>query len=290
MAMVIRRTCIFTMTLALGGALIWSGGPQRVRAADTAPRIISLSPHITELLFAAGAGDRIVGVDDSSDYPPAVAAIARVGEPAALDVEGLLKLKPTLIVLWDSGTPASRKAELSRLHLPLYVTDEHRLDDIASTLLELGRLAGTETVAVAAAHSYREELAQLRSQYAARTRLKVFYQVWDRPMYTLSGGHMVSEVLSLCGGDNIFADLSTLAPAVDREAVLTRDPDVILIAATGAEGARQIAEWGRFGTLRAVRRHHVFTVDPSLVGRMAPRILQGAREVCGVLDAARDQP
>src|SRR5271155_2643748 len=120
MAMVIRRTCIFTMTLALGGALIWSGGPQRVRAADTAPRIISLRPHITELLFAAGAGGGSVGVDDSSDSPPAAAAIARVGEPAALDVEGLLKLKPTLIVLWDSGTPASRMAELRRLNLQLY--------------------------------------------------------------------------------------------------------------------------------------------------------------------------
>jgi iron complex transport system substrate-binding protein len=280
--MMIRRTCIFVMTLAFGSALVWSGVPT--------PRIISLSPHITELLFAAGAGDRIVGVDDSSDYPPAAAAIPRVGEPAALDVEGLLKLKPTLIVLWDSGTPASRKAELQRLKLQLYVTDQHHLDDIASTLLEFGRLAGTETVAAAAAQSYREELARLRSQYAGRERLKVFYQVWDRPMYTLSGEHVVSEVLSLCGGDNIFADLSTLAPAVDKEAVLTRDPDVIFIAATGAEGARQIAEWDRFGTLRAVRRHHVFAVDPSLVGRMSPRILQGVREVCGALDTARGTP
>ena len=98
---------------------------------------------------------------------------------------------------------------------------------------------------------------------------------------------MVSEVLSLCGGDNVFADLTTLAPAIDREAVLARNPDVILIAASGAEGARQRADWDRFGNLRAVRNHHVFTVDPSLVGRMAPRILQGVREVCGLLDAAR---
>ncbi len=172
----------------------------------------------------------------------------------------------------------------------LYVTDQHRLDDIASTLLEFGRLAGTETAAADAARRYQTELAQLRSQYAARPRLKVFYQVWDRPLYTLSGAHVVSEVLSLCGGDNVFAELSTLAPAIDKEAVLARDPDVILIAATGTEGARQIAEWGRFGDLRAVRNHRVLTVDPSLLGRMAPRILQGVREVCGLLDAARDQP
>ena len=281
--MTIRRTWLLSLTLALGGpaacALAGEG--------EAAPRIISLSPHITELLFAAGAGGRIVGVDDASDYPPAVAGIARVGEPSALDVEGLLRLKPTLIVLWDSGTPARRKAELQRLNLRLYVTDQHHLDDIGTALLEFGRLAGTEPVAAAAARRYRDELADLRARYAARPRLKVFYQVWDRPLYTLSGTHLVSEVLSLCGGDNVFADLTTLAPAIDREAVLTRNPDVILIATGGAEGVRQRADWDRFGYIRAVRNHLVFTVDPSLVGRMAPRILQGVREVCDLLDAAR---
>jgi iron complex transport system substrate-binding protein len=286
--MAIRRNHILNWILpGVCAALAAMCGPG---AAQAAPRIVSLSPHITELLFAAGAGDRIVGVDDASDYPAAVAGIARVGEPAALDVEGLLRLKPTLIVLWESGTPPRRKAELQRLNLNLYVTDQHHLDDIGATLLEFGRLAGTEPTAAAAAGGYRNELAQLRRQYAARTRLKVFYQVWDRPLYTLSGEHVVSEVLSLCGGDNVFAELSTLAPAIDKEAVLARDPDVILVAATGAEGVRQAQQWGEFPNLRAVRRHHVFTVDPSTVGRMAPRILEGVREVCGVLDKAREVP
>jgi iron complex transport system substrate-binding protein len=287
--MATRFSRIFGLTLKWGGAAIWLC-VANITAAESAPRIVSLSPHITELLFAAGAGDDIVGVDDSSDYPAAVAGIAHVGEASALDVEGLLKLKPTLIVLWDSGTPARCKAELTRLNLKFYVTEQHRLDDIATTMLEFGRLAGTETVAAASASSYRSALAQLRSQYAMRPRLKVFYQVWDRPLYTLSGRHVVSEVLSLCGGDNVFAELSTIAPAVDKEAVLTRNPDVILVAATGDEGARQVAEWGHFGNLRAVRDRHVYTVDPSLVGRMAPRILQGVGLVCSLLDLARGQP
>lgn len=290
--MQIRRTCLLTLTLlaaAAAASLASRIGLRAAAAAQVAPRIISLSPHITELLFAAGAGGRIVGVDDSSDYPPEVAGIARVGEPDALDIEGLLKLEPTLIVLWGSGTPARRKSELEHLHLKLYVTDQHHLDDIGAALLEFGRLADTLPEATAAAHRYQGELGQLRSQYAARTPLKVFYQVWDRPLYTLSGEHVVSEVLSLCGGDNVFASLATLAPAVDTEAVLARDPDVILIAATGAEGARQTAEWGRFGSLRAVRDHHVFTVDPSLLGRMAPRILEGVRNVCGLLDTVRNE-
>ncbi len=285
----IRRVCNLCLMLGLVG-LVGLAGTRVAPAAATGLRIISLSPHITELLFAAGAGAQVVGVDDASDYPASVAGIAHVGEPAALDVESLLRLKPTLIVLWGSGTPAGRKAELQRLRLPLYVTDEHRLDDIASTLLEFGRLAGTESQATAAAEHYLTELAGLRLQYANRPRLKVFYQVWDRPLYTLSGGQVVSEVMSLCGGENAFAELSALAPAIDKEAVLARDPDVILIAATGSEGERQTRQWLQFPNLRAVRGRHIYTVDPSLTGRMAPRILQGVREVCRLLDKARDTP
>jgi iron complex transport system substrate-binding protein len=251
------------------------------------PRIVSLSPHITELLFAAGAGDRVVGVDDASDYPAAARTIARLGEVAALDMEGLLRLAPSLIIVWDSGTPPRVRAELERLHLNVLVTEQRTLDDIGQAILDFGRLAGTSPAASEAARRYRGDLAGLRARYQGRARLKVFYQVWDRPLYTLSGEHVVSEMLSLCGGDNIFAGLSTLAPAVDREAVLARNPDVILIGAGGSDGARQSADWNRFPQLRAVRDHHVFTVDPSLVGRMAPRILDGLREVCAALDEAR---
>jgi iron complex transport system substrate-binding protein len=281
--MSILRHRIFSLTVTLIGLMA------HARASETAPRLVSLSPHITELLFAAGAGGALVGVDDSSDYPAQAAAIPRIGEPAALDVEGLLKLNPTLILLWDSGTPALRKAQLERLNFKLLVTEQRTLDDIAATLIQFGHLAGTQAVADAAARQYQFELRQLRSQYAARRHLTVFYQVWDRPLYTLSGGHVVSEILSLCGGENVFAELSTLAPAIDKEAVLKRDPQVILIGATGADAARQARDWNRFPSLRAVRKHQVFSVDPSLLGRMAPRILQGVRQVCTLLDRVRDE-
>jgi iron complex transport system substrate-binding protein len=290
-------SCGLALALALGtaaraGAEAPGAAAGGAGSVEAPPRIVSLSPHITELLFAAGAGDRIVGVDDESDYPAAAASIARVGEISALDVEGLLKLKPTLVILWDSGTPARRKAELERLNLRLYVTEQRHLDDIGSTLIEFGRLAGTSPVAAAAAHKYRQDLDQLRAQYAGRRRLTVFYQVWDRPLYTLSGAHVVSEMLSLCGGENVFAHLSTLAPApaVDKEAVLARNPDVIIIGAIGSEGARQVRDWSEFPGLRAVQTHRVYTVDPSLTGRMAPRILEGVAAICSLLERARDSP
>jgi iron complex transport system substrate-binding protein len=253
-------------------------------------RIVSLSPHITELLFAAGAGGRIVGVDGASDYPPAARQILRLGEVTALDMEGLLRLAPSLVIVWETGTPPRVRAELERLHLQVLVTEQRKLDEIGQALIEFGRLAGTSPVADEAAGRYRADLALLRARYAGRARLKVFYQVWDRPLYTLSGEHVVSEMISLCGGGNIFADLTPLAPIVDREAVLARDPDVILIGAAGPDGVAQAADWNRFPNLRAVRNQHVFVVDPSLMGRMAPRILDGVREVCSAVEKARAGP
>jgi iron complex transport system substrate-binding protein len=246
-----------------------------------------LSPHITELLFAAGAGARIVAADDASDYPPEARQIPRVGEVTALDVEGLLRQAPSLVILWETGTPPRVRAELERLHLQIVVTEQRTLDDIGQAIVEFGRLAGTSAAAADAARQYRADLAELRASYEGRTRLKVFYQVWDRPFYTLSGEHVVSEMISLCGGGNIFAELTPLAPIVDREAVLARNPDVILIGAAGPDGDRQAAEWDRFANMQAVRNRHIFKVNPSLVGRMSPRILDGVREVCTALDRAR---
>jgi iron complex transport system substrate-binding protein len=256
-------------------------------AAPPAPRIVSLSPHITELLFAAGAGAQLVGVDDASDYPPAALQIPKVGEATALDIEGLLRTAPSIVIVWETGTPPQARAQLARLKLRVLLTEQRHLDDIGAALVEFGRLAGSSPVADEAARRYRADLAALRERYRDRPRLKVFYQVWDRPLYTLSGEHLVSEVLSLCGGDNVFAGLSTLAPVVDREAVLARNPDVILIGAAGADGRRQAAAWNGFSSIAAVRNGHVYPVDPSLIGRMAPRILQGVQQVCSALDRAR---
>jgi iron complex transport system substrate-binding protein len=257
-------------------------------ACAAAPlRIVSLSPHITELLFAVGAGDYIVGTVEFSDFPAAAKTIPRVGDSAALDVERILQLRPTIVLLWKSGTPARQQAELKRLQLPVHGVEQRHLADIESGLMELGRLTGNDQSARNAASQLHASIATLRQRYRGRSRLRIFYQVWDRPLYTLAGGHMVNEVLDLCGGENLFAKLKGLAPVVDLEAVLSGDPDTILIGATGSEATRQIAEWDRMPSLRAVRLRHVYAVDPSLLNRMTPRIVAGIEAVCQALDRAR---
>ncbi len=264
-----------------------SGAGSSPASPPSAQRIVSLSPHVTELLFAVGAGDQLVGVDDASDYPPAARRLPKVGEASALDFEALVKLTPTLVITWKTGTPARLQSEFATLHLPVIVTEQRRLADIGDALAEFGALTGHAAAGEEAAGDFRGRVARLRTAFGGRRVMSVFFQIWDRPLYTLSGDHVVSEVLSLCGGKNVFADLKTLAPAVEREAVLARDPDVILIGGSGAEAARQAAEWGRFTSMRAVRKRHIYPIDATLISRMAPRILDAVPEVCAAIEAAR---
>jgi iron complex transport system substrate-binding protein len=272
---VLSMTALLAMTLSLAAA------------AEAPPRIVSLSPHITELLFAAGAGERIVGADVYSDYPERARAIPRIGDVNALDVERLLALHPSLVVYWNSGTPLRRQQQLKSLGLKLYPTEQRTLADIETALREFGRLAGTAESAERAASGLHADLEQLRRRYAGRQRLRVFYEVWDRPLYTLTRHHVVNEVLSLCGGDNVFADLAGLAPTVDVESVLGRDPEVIIIGAVGKEGDRQARAWRQYPNLKAVRARRIYMVDPAVIDRMTPRIVLGVTEICGSLDQAR---
>lgn len=256
-------------------------------AAAAPARIVSLSPHITELLFAVGAGDKLIGVDAWSDYPPAARSIERVGDVFAIDIERLLALKPDLVVYWKSGTPMRQQEQLAKLGLNLLGSEQRRLADIETALLQFGTLTGHEQQGREAAAQFRAQRLALAARYAQRPRLRVFYQVWDRPLYTLTGEHVVNEVLDVCGGSNVFAGLSGLAPVVDLEAVLARDPDVIIVAAAGAEAQRQTQAWQRFPHLAAVRSGHVYSIEPDLLNRMAPRILQGVETLCRTLDQAR---
>jgi iron complex transport system substrate-binding protein len=195
-----------------------------------ARRIVSLSPHLTELVFAAGAGASLVGAAEHSDYPEAARHIARIGRSDRLDLERILVLKPDLVLAWTGGNPARQIRQLEELGLLVLHDNPRKLPDVARSLRRLGLLSGTEQIADAGALRYEQTLQGLRQQTAGAARLSVFYQVWDRPLYTVSGSHWISDVIDLCGGSNIFVQLSELAPTVSLEAVLAADPDVILVS------------------------------------------------------------
>jgi len=260
---------------------------QVVRLRAPAQRIVSLAPHATELLFAAGAGRRVVGVSAYSDYPAAAHGLPQVSGGMRLDLERILALRPDLAVGWQSGNTRADLEKLAALGIPVFFAEPQRLDAVPDTLIRLGRLAGSESEAQTAATLYREELARLRARYRDRRPVRVFFEIGMQPLMTLSHAHLASDVLALCGGRNVFAASSLLALEVSVEAVMLQDPDAILFSDElgTADGVRDW--WRERVALRAVRASRIYAVPAALVLRQSPRVLQGAQHVCESLDAAR---
>ncbi|WP_144145788.1 cobalamin-binding protein [Paraburkholderia sp. BCC1884] len=262
-----------------------------VTLAAPAQRVISLAPHVTELLYAAGGGAKMVGAVSYSDYPPEAKQLPRVGDNRSLDLERIVALKPDLIVVWRHGNAQRQLDRLRELHIPLFFSEPHHLDDVAVSLTKLGQLLGTSNTADAAAASYRQDIAALRARYASRQSVSVFYQVWDRPLMTLNGEHMISDVITLCGGRNVFANLQPLVPTVSTEAVLAANPEAIVTAAPGATKSDtqlpQLGTWRAWPSLTAVANNNLFAIDGDLIDRPAPRIAQGAKQLCEDLELAR---
>ncbi|MFL6670996.1 MAG: cobalamin-binding protein [Burkholderia ambifaria] len=256
-----------------------------------AQRVISLAPHATELVYAAGGGAKLVGTVTYSDYPPAAQAVPRVGDNKALDLERIAALKPDLIVVWRHGNAERQTDALRALHIPLFFSEPKHLDDVATSLRQLGTLLGTAPVADAAAASFSRDIAALRARYAARAPVTMFFQVWDRPLTTLNGAHLFNDVIGLCGGRNVFAALKPLAPSVTDEAVLAANPEAIVTTSAGATRSDaplpSLARWRAWPALTAVARNNLFAIDGDLLTRPSPRIAQGAAALCEDLEAAR---
>jgi len=249
-------------------------------------RVIALAPHVTELLYAAGGADRIIAAVDYSDYPEQAKRLPRVGSNREVDMERIAALRPDLLVVWMHGSSERQIEQIRALGIPMFHSEPKRLAEIPSNLTRLGKLMGTEPVAEAAAAAMRTQLAALASQYARRPTVRMFYQVWHKPLYTLNGSHIVSDAIRLCGGENIYADMKVTAPVVGIEAVLQDDPEVILGGARSKE-EDSVAMWRSFPAMTAVRRANLMQVDGNLLNRSGPRMIAGAAALCEKLELAR---
>ena len=259
------------------GAGVALDGPAR--------RIVTLAPHAAELVAAAGAGGRVVGVMTGTDFPPAMRSLPTVGNVAALDVERIVALAPDLIVTWPWTTPR-QTASLREAGIAVFEADPRTIDGIATDIERLGRLAGTPSVAGSAAAAFRERMKALAPGRTSPP-LRVFYQVADAPIFTLGGKHLVSEAIALCGGENVFSRLSIPAPEVGVEAVLAANPDVIVAGTNDAKRPAWLDVWRRWTTLAAVRHGALYTVDANLLHRPGPRFAEGVEQLCRVLANAR---
>jgi len=258
-----------------------------VTVEKPAQRIISMAPHVTELLFAAGGGERIVGAVSYSDFPEAAKRIPHIGDNRQVDMERVIAMKPDLIVVWIHGSSERQIETLRKLGIPMFHSEPRKLDEIADSVLRLGQLMGTESVAQPAAAELKKKLAALTAQYANRPTVRLFYQVWDKPLYTLNGAHIVSDAIRLCGGENIFAKMKVTAPVVSVEGVLQEDPEAIFGSIERSARDGGINLWRRYTTMKAVRNDNLFTLDGNLLNRAGPRMIAGAAALCEKIEIAR---
>ena len=273
--------------LALAGLAACSEVPDPGPPPATYTRVVALAPNLTELVFAAGAGDTLVGVSAYSDYPAAAASLPVIGDAFNVDHERLALLTPDVLLAWESGMPEHAIDELRRIGYRVEVVRSRKLDDVALALRRIGALTGREAAADRAADEFLDGLRALEQQYAQAATISVFYQVDRQPLYTVNGEHYVSELIQLCGGRNIFADLQALAPAVSVEAVLERDPEVML--ASSDAGADAFIEWQRWPGMTAVRRANQYIMPADEIGRATPRLVTAGAAVCEALETAREK-
>jgi iron complex transport system substrate-binding protein len=248
-------------------------------------RIVSLAPGATEMLFAAGAGAQVIATVEYSDEPPAARRVPRIGDVAAVDMERLVALHPDVVVLWAGGGNPAQREKIAGLRIPIYQQQVARLADIPAAVRRLGALAATTVVAERAAATMEARLAALTATYGARPgrRPSVLLQVWNRPIYTVGGKHLMSDALVLCGARNVFADLPEAGPIVDMESIIARDPDIIVAAAPTGEGAAWVADWTQLTSLSAVRHERVLAFEDQALSRLGPSVIGATENLCRTL-------
>jgi iron complex transport system substrate-binding protein len=255
--------------------------------AAPARRVVSLAPHLTEMAFAVGAGDALVGVIRYSDFPPAAASLPVVGDAHAVDFERIAQSRPDLVLVWGSGLNERHKARLRSLGLVVYESEIRHAHGIADTLRRLGTLLGRVDEADAAARRFESQWRALVDAHRGKPPVRVFWQLWHEPLMTVNREHLISEAIRACGGVNVFADLPLLTPAVSREAAVAADPQLIAGSGRPEDAARDFAAWRRFTKVQAVQAGRFATIDANLIGRMGPRFVDGAAALCDAIERAR---
>jgi iron complex transport system substrate-binding protein len=278
---------VFAFFLLLAGGVASETTTSTDGDRKTDIRLVTLSPHLAELVHAVGAGNMLVGVSAYSNFPASLTALPQIGDAFLIDQEQLLLLRPDMLLAWQSGTPAHAVRDLRNRGYRVETIQTRSLEDIASALKTIGELIGHENQAVSVAAQFARDLQELRVMHAQDDPIRVFYQISQRPLYTANSKHYISEIIEICGGENIFADLGELAPMVSEEAVIVRDPEVMIAGGIDAEDVA-FAEWQRWPAMAANAQGNHFYIPADLLARPTPRLVQAATMICNVLDTARE--
>ena len=252
-----------------------------------ANKIISLAPNITELLFSAGAGSKIIGAVPYSDFPEVAKKIPRVSGYPSIDIERIISLKPELIISWSSGNNKEQIKKLIRLGFTVYMSEPKKTLDIYNTIKRFGVLADTSDIAEESASQFLKKYNLLKKKYSNNKKVNVFYQFWNKPLMTVNGQHIISNIINLCGGVNVFSELHSLTPIVSTEAVIASKAEVIIAGGDNERKKQWISDWTPWLQMTSITKEKIYFIEPDLISRMGPRILQGAEQLCEALDKVR---
>jgi len=261
---------------------------QTITLNKSAQRIVALAPHVVETLYTAGAGNKIVGAVDYSDYPNAAKSIPRVGGYSIINLEAIVALQPDLVIAWETGNSPAAIEKLRMLGIPVYLSQPNTLEDIGAEIKRFGVLAGTEPVANKAAEQYAQRLSTLRQRYQNRSTVRVFYQISEAPLMTIGGKQIITNALITCGGKNVFDQLKPMASVITSEAVIAADPEAIVTSGMQKLNPTGLDFWKKWPALTATQRNNFFFIDPDLMNRNGPRMLAGTEDLCKALQTARD--
>jgi iron complex transport system substrate-binding protein len=279
-----------TSSVAAGAPLqVTDDSGAQLTLAVPANRIASLAPGSTEMLFAAGAGKQVIATVEYSDEPEAARRVPRIGDVVSVDIERLVAAHPDVVVIWPGGGNAAEIGKVARLGFPLYRQEVSRLADLPDAIRRLGKLAGTSPAADSFASELTKRLAALSTNYGTGKRLTALLQVWSHPVYTVGGRQLMSDALQLCGARNVFGDLDEPGPSIDTEAVIARNPDIIIAVAPQGEAAAWLADWKKFPSLHAVRSGRLIPFEDNRFSRLGPSVVEATEELCKLIAGARDR-
>jgi iron complex transport system substrate-binding protein len=260
---------------------------REVTIKTAAKRVIAIGPHVVENVFSVGAGDLLVGVIEHSDFPEAALSIQRIGDSQGLSIETITALNPDLILLWRSAYSADVANKLIELGFTVYLDEPKTLAGITKSLADISLLTGKTEEGFKAIAAYTRKLQSLKQKYESKDKLRVFYQIWSEPLLTINGQHIISDVIDLCGGSNIFADANVVAPRVSIESLLQRDPEIIIGTGRGPDSPSWIHDWDKWPSVSAVSKKRIFYVHPDLMHRHTVRLLTAAESVCEFISSVK---
>ena len=264
----------------------WLAFTSSLCAKEYPQRIITLSPHLAEMVDAAGAADRLIGVSAFSNYPNKVKNLPITSDARSIDIERISTLKPDLILYWENGTPATQVAIIKKVFgksVQIRSVNPKTLSDIASDIDMIGAITGTEKIALKNSQKLRNDISELKSTYSKNKtskKVKVFYQVWAQPLMTINHDHLIGDIIQICGAEQLFAKEQLLTPTVSREAVIQANPDIIFTATDSSQGKMDWSMWKSIPNLNATKNNAFIEIDGDIISRPSPRALEGAKKMC----------